>query len=88
MKVSKLNLLEAANAAEIEAGDIRFDYGGRVHETPGFGIVGSASDAAKFLIDVSTTAGYELAMQMASGMHQDTMGRQTIFYWPGLEITP
>ena len=80
--------------------DVRPDYSGRgMYGHTCFGIVGSARDLARFLIELSDIIdglnSYEgdehgqfvdTDMEPWYDVHQDSMGWDTIYYWPSIRV--
>lgn len=75
--------------AGLDSSNLRASYSGRyMYDEVCFGIVGSAGDYGKFLIAVAThsDAGKEDAQDLADSVRTESMGHDTIFYFPGFTI--
>lgn len=62
------------------------DYSGRsMYGSSCFGITGTVNDAAKFLVALGE---YDrgLAFDLSCSMRMDSMGRDTIIYFPGYTV--
>lgn len=88
-EVSKREIREALEGAGLDPDTaFRADYQGRgFHSRSCPGIVGSLQDFAMFLVEFSgLVGGYDAAQEMATRVDTDDMGKDTIFYFPGLVL--
>lgn len=77
---------------EVGVADVRFDYSGRgMFGRTCFGFVGSVRDLAAFFYALGKETDEEsddgLGELMANDLRVDDMGRESIFYFPGLELS-
>jgi len=91
MQISKALFTFAVDHAGLSSDQIRHDYpgrgmGGRVCS----GITGSISDFAIFVASLAVlthgTDDEDIAFDLARKVSTDSMGHDTIFYFPGLRI--
>lgn len=81
-------LTEAAYNVGLEREDIReFDYNGRYYAKNCFGIVGGIREYSEFLVEVASLEelGSEYASWLIDTVTTDSMGLNTIFYFPGIQ---
>lgn len=81
-------LLTAADEAGIEQEDVwPFNYNGRYYARNCFGIVGGLTEFAEFLLSMDRLdkEGMNYASDLANFVTSDSMGRSTIFYFPGIQ---
>lgn len=89
LQVKRSVLESSAEEAAIESENLRFDYSARgMMGDRCFGITGSIATFGQFLIALSAQNDetWELAMRLAESAATDSMGKETIFYWPYLGI--
>lgn len=82
-------ILDALSMAGIDEDDFRDDYSGRgMYGKTCFGIVGTASDFALFCAAVGWCAREALMndWDWVGNVRSDSMGRSTIWYWPGVQV--
>ena len=67
---------------------LRESYSGRaMYGTTCFGITGSIHEYSAFLVELTRLDDEEqYASELAMSVRTDDMGRETIFYFPGIEL--
>lgn len=91
MKFPGVKLVELAEHAGVN--DLYFNYSGRfMYGKECFGLVGGAGDLVRFATSVAGAAwtGDEEALELNDYLREsdpstDSMGKQTIYYWEGLQ---
>ena len=99
IEINRDDVVAAAYDAEIPEGDLREDYSGRgMGGAECFGIVGTARDLALFTMELTIRAkDYDVSsdkegvtvdqvFEMFQRLSTDSMGRNTIFYFPGVQL--
>lgn len=84
--ITKEEVIEALEDAGLDEENIRWDYSGRgmFNETC-FGFTGSDSDLIQFAIYLARlTPGRDLYWM--SNFRSDSLGMDTIYYWPGISF--
>jgi hypothetical protein len=85
-------IVEALDNAGVdpEDGGLRESYSGRgMYGSACFGIVGSMSEFAAFLVELAyleAENGADYARDLAQCVRSDNMGRSAIFYFPGATL--
>lgn len=95
MEINKRDLIDFLYAADVDPDeDVRWNYSGRgMYGRTCFGIVGKLDDLLKFVYFCGVTDGIEqendresIFADMMSGVCSDSMGYDTIYYWPELVV--
>lgn len=89
MEISRTHIENAAYEADLDTEeDIYWEYSGRyMYGEKCFGIVGSVSDFARFLVMLTyLDDGPDEAYELSQRVNTDSMGRSTIFYFPGVKV--
>lgn len=94
MEIEKSVILAALQDADVE--DTRWGYSGRgMYGRTCFGFVGSMDQYGRFLIALVQNGYYEhddieeggdVAKEFADRVSTDSMGYDTIFYFPGIQV--
>jgi hypothetical protein len=86
-KVSRQMIEDAALLADLDREDAIYeDYSGRgMYGEKCLGIVGSGAECARFLVEI-TAADPDLGREMARKQREDSMGRDMIAYYPGIQL--
>lgn len=79
---------EQFEAVQDQFNDVRDDYSGRgMYGATCVAVVGDAATFADFIQAVTeVTGGAVRARSLASICRQDSMGFDTVYYWPGLTV--
>lgn len=88
MNITKENIVKAVTEADLDPEDcIRWDYSGRyMYGQKCFGLVGGESDFGRFMVEMTVIVGPDAARQLVDSLCTDSMGRDVIFYFPGVEV--
>lgn len=77
---------EAMRAADIDKDSLYEGYSGRaIYGAKCFGITGSMEDYSKFLVQL-TQLDTDIAWDLAQNVRTDSMGYDSIFYFPGYQL--
>jgi hypothetical protein len=98
LTVRKFMIMNALDAAELDESALHTNYSGRgMYGDTCFGVVGNVRTYGRFLIALMESDAYdaellaaerlELATELASRVRTDGMGLDTIFYFPGIQLT-
>lgn len=82
-------IVEAAESANIDPDNIRGDYSGRgMYGSTCFGvIVANMSEFLRFMLEIERTdCGFDYTNYLADWVNQDSMGYDTIYYFPGVKL--
>lgn len=90
MEITKSDLLNVLWDSDIDMEEgPRWGYSGRgMYGKTCFGFVGSMENYGAFLVTMALTleAGEDFAREFASRVATDSMGFETIFYFPGIRV--
>lgn len=79
-------ILEALDNAGSDAADLRASYSGQgMMGSECFGIVGDLSQFVNFMVELATID-QDIASNLADRVQSDTMGYQSIYYFPGYTL--
>lgn len=84
------DILTDREDASPEDAYLTFDYSGRfMYGKTCFGIVGGISEYGRFLVQLASTGpeGEDAAHELAQRVSTDSMGLDSIFYFPGVTIS-
>lgn len=89
MRVDKTALEDILFDADVSTESIHWEYSGRYMYGEGcFGFSGTIVEYGSFLVQAANNEDYsDLAYELAQNVRTDSMGRDSIFYFPGLVVT-
>jgi hypothetical protein len=82
-------LQDAVEDAGLEERALTTGYSGRgMYGKTCFAVTGDVQDFGKFLLAVADhdNGGHDTAQDLANAVRTDSMGRQTVFYFPGFPV--
>ena len=83
-EASKAQILDALDQAGLDEEVVHWNYSGRgMYGDTCFGIVGYLPDLIKF---IASFASFGDDWTWLEDVKEDNMGRQMIFYWPGVKV--
>lgn len=88
VEIDRFTIEDAAWDADLDTEKVLYDgYSGRgMYGRKCFGIVGSMEDYSKFLVRL-TQSDPDIAWDLAQSVDSDSMGYESIFYFPGYQLS-
>lgn len=91
-EIRRTLIIDALYRADMDPDSIRWKYSGRdLFEKHCFGFTGNLNTFGRFLIQITAsdvpTGGAGMARQLADRVLTDSLGWETIYYFPGMTVT-